>query len=197
MWRGRPRPRNLTTKPTDSSLLSFRGRSNSSREKSSHLRRLLPSLRKKRRSPARPKSPNRSQPSKNPGPGPRRNNAAKRPLLPASRCLRYRRNPPLSGKRHSHNRPPAPQQRLKPHDLATSHFGTAIEPAVRFLTISTPAIAPICRSSNGEGDRKPVMTTPISNALPTPSPAAASAPSPSAAAHRSPPPTIAPTDKVP
>ena len=47
MWRGRPRPRNLTTSIADLHLLSLSRRSNPSRHRRRHLSHLRPRLRKK------------------------------------------------------------------------------------------------------------------------------------------------------
>jgi hypothetical protein len=111
VWRGRPRPRKLTTKPADSSLLSQPTRGNPSRHEPRDFRRIRSHLRKKRRPTHRPRSSNSSLSRTNPGPGPRRHNPAERSVVPASRRSRHSRNPPLPGKRHSHNRPPVAQLR--------------------------------------------------------------------------------------
>ena len=104
MWRGRPRPRKLTTRSPDRSLLSLPSRSSPSRSRPRNLRGLRPSLRKKRRAPRRAGRASASLRREHPSPRPRRNHANERPLLPRSRRGGHRRHPPLSRPRHCRSR---------------------------------------------------------------------------------------------
>ena len=105
VWRGRPRPRKLTTRTADSRLLSLPARSNPSRCEPRYLRRFRTDLRKERRATHRPRSSQPSLPRNHPRASPWRSNFAECPVLPASRRSRNSRHPPLPGKRYSHNRP--------------------------------------------------------------------------------------------